>query len=400
MSAPSTIQFPVMNTINYNLKNQELKSRFSLLKPISALSENVVYYNFSFKSDCVFEGNSYLGELSPEEAQIVNESGKTVNRHFQYTILTPTESSPKDVILLLHGLNERSWEKYILWANTLVEKTGKAVILFPLAFHINRAPANWSNPRMMQAISIKRQKDDPDIKESSFANVALSLRLQFHPEMFPVSGAQSYLDIVKLCRQIKSGKHPLLPKAESISIFAYSIGTILAKILLLANPYRLFGKEKVFLFCGGAYLDQVTPVSRAIMDSEACKSLHRYLGSAPKVAHLMLSPKRKAKLLPQAWKIFQSLVSKDFNKSDKTEIFKKVKQRIFAVGLSCDDVFSPSAIHNLMGNRSVAIEVPYTGSHEKPFPFDSKDQHDQVVAVFEQIFDMASAFFAQDQKKK
>ncbi|HSV88324.1 MAG TPA: DUF6051 family protein [Bacteroidales bacterium] len=385
---------------SYNDKNHELKNRFSLLKPFAVLSDTVVCYSMPFKSDCAFEPRPVERDLPDDELQIVNESGRILNREFQYAILTPIDEHPKDIILLLHGLNERSWEKYLLWAHTLVEKTRRAVILFPIAFHINRAPANWSNPRMMQALSQKRQESNNEIRESSFANVALSLRMQYNPEMFPVSGAQSYLDIIKLCRQIKTGNHPLLQKTASISIFAYSIGTILAKILILANPFRMFSKERVFLFCGGAYLEQVNPVSRAIMDSDACKTLKSYLASNPKLAQLMASSRRKAKLLPQAWKIFQYLISSELNKSEKNEILKKVGNRIMAVGLSCDQVFPPASIHNFFGNRSVSIQVPYSGSHEKPFPFDSKESYAEVVLIFEKVFSMASEFLTNKNKRK
>ena len=383
-----------------NQKNQMIKSRFSLLKPFVALSESVGCYSLQFKSDCMFVPPQIATNLDFEETQIVNESGHQANKHFNYALMTPIDEHPKDVILLLHGLNERSWEKYLLWAHTLVEKTKKAVILFPIAFHINRAPANWSNPRMMQIIAKRRQESKQEIEESSFANVALSLRMQYNPEMFPISGAQSYLDIVKLCRQIKTGKHPILPKNAGISIFAYSIGTVLAKILVLANPFRMFSKEKVFLFCGGAYLEEVNPVSRAIMDSEACKSLKKYLASNPKVAHLMLSPKRKAKLLPQAWKVFQYMVSPELYTKEKAEALKKIENKILAVGLSCDQVFPPNAIQHFFGNRSLAFEVPFQASHEKPFPFDNKEQYNEVVNMFEEVFTLAGNFLSGIKKPK
>lgn len=387
-------------TLCFNQKNLLIKNRFSLLKPFVALSESVGCYSLQFKSDCVFAPHKISEVLPPEESQIINESGHMANKHFQYAMLSPMDEHPKDVILLLHGLNERSWEKYLLWAHTLVEKTRKAVILFPIAFHINRAPANWSNPRLMQIISKRRQESNKEITESSFANVALSLRMQYNPGMFPISGAQSYLDIIKLCRQIKTGKHPLLSKKAGISIFAYSIGTVLAKILVLANPFRMFTKENVFLFCGGAYLEEVNPVSRAIMDSDACKSLKKYLASQPKLTHLMEAPKRKAKLLPQAWKVFQYLVAPGLYDQEKKEALKRIESQILAVGMSCDQVFPPSAIQHFFGNRSIAIEVPYQGSHEKPFPFDNKEQYGEVVRAYEKIFTLAGDFLSQKKSRK
>jgi len=370
----------------------ELKKRFDIEKPVVRLSDTVVCYSFPFRSDCAFEAVSVNRDLPLEETRIINETGKNENRHFYYPIMTPVDEHPKDAILLLHGLNERSWEKYLLWAHTLVEKTRRAVIMFPIAFHINRAPVWWSNPRFMQALSKRRQESDNRIIQSSFANVALSLRMQYSPEMFPVSGAQSYLDVIKLCKQVKSGKHPLLRSAGSISIFAYSIGTVLAKILILANPLKLFTHEKAFLFCGGAALDQVNPVSRAIMDSEACLSLKKYLTSSPDLALLMANPRRKAQLLPQAWKTFQYLISCELHKKERKEALGQLGHRILAVGLTCDQVFPPQAIRAFFGDRCLTHSVSYEGSHEKPFPFDNPSCLSEVERVFNRVFETASRF--------
>ena len=59
----------------------------------------------------------------------------------------------------MHGLNERNWSKYLTWAEYLSSKTGKIVILFPIAFHINRSPVGWSNPRYLQSIFTKRKNE-------------------------------------------------------------------------------------------------------------------------------------------------------------------------------------------------------------------------------------------------
>ena len=38
------------------------------------------------------------------------------NRSFSYPVFTPGNTKSDKVILLLHGLNERSWVKYLVWA--------------------------------------------------------------------------------------------------------------------------------------------------------------------------------------------------------------------------------------------------------------------------------------------
>ena len=57
------------------------------------------------------------------------------NRRFNYPIFIPRKTnSGKRVLLLLHGLNERYWDKYLVWAEYLALNTRNPVILFPIAF--------------------------------------------------------------------------------------------------------------------------------------------------------------------------------------------------------------------------------------------------------------------------
>ena len=82
------------------------------------------------------------------------------NIKFRYHLFRPKgDNKVNHVILLFHGFNEKYWTKYLTWAKTLVEETGKAVLLFPIAFHMNRAPLSWSDSRQMFAISQQRKKD-------------------------------------------------------------------------------------------------------------------------------------------------------------------------------------------------------------------------------------------------
>lgn len=68
------------------------------------------------------------------------------NKEFTYALFKKAEPArSEEVIFLFHGLNEHSWYKYLPWAKTLVERTGKAVILFPIAFHMNRIMPEWEN---------------------------------------------------------------------------------------------------------------------------------------------------------------------------------------------------------------------------------------------------------------
>ena len=72
------------------------------------------------------------------------------NFSFEYPVFTPSGKFRQDkAILLLHGLNERNWDKYLPWAEFLCLHTGKPVILFPIAFHINRALVTWSKSDLL-----------------------------------------------------------------------------------------------------------------------------------------------------------------------------------------------------------------------------------------------------------
>ncbi|MFA6879472.1 MAG: DUF6051 family protein, partial [Bacteroidales bacterium] len=81
-----------------------------------------------------------------------NETKIIENREFDFVIFKPQTSvgetdtntgGSKECIILLHGLNERSWEKYLTWAEDLAINCNRPVILFPMAFHMNRTPASW-----------------------------------------------------------------------------------------------------------------------------------------------------------------------------------------------------------------------------------------------------------------
>ena len=68
-----------------------------------------------------------------------NDNQIKENQNFTYYVVVPSnegDTKPDkkfgSAILLFHGLNERSWDKYRPWANYLSDKTGKPVILFPI----------------------------------------------------------------------------------------------------------------------------------------------------------------------------------------------------------------------------------------------------------------------------
>ena len=211
--------------------------------------------------------------------EFINEKDKLIpeNQSFSYPVFTPGKAGSNKVILLFHGLNERSWTKYLTWAAHLAAGTGSYVILFPISFHINRSPASWKDPHIMVPLLKDRNSSLGEVGLSSFANLALSNRLTEDPMRFFKSGYQTVEDIIRLATDIRSGNHPIVPKTDKIDIFAYSIGAFLAEIIMMGNPGNLFSDSRLFIFSGGSVFSNMRGASRLIMDSRAFDSVYSLL---------------------------------------------------------------------------------------------------------------------------
>jgi len=324
------------------------------------------------------------------------------NSDFTYPVFMPGNKNQSDgAIILLHGLNERSWSKYLYWAQNLSENTGKAVILFPIAYHINRSPHFWADPRIMYDLATDRAASGNENEYVTPFNAALSARLEMHPEWFCTSGLQSCYDIIALTEMIRSGKHRLFTTNASVDFFAYSVGAFLLEVLLIANPDNLFGRSKSFLFLGGSSFEQMKGISRYIMDSKAFDKLEE--------AFLLKDPKAvKQKIhIPQLanfnalWNSFMSMLRMDCLQGFRDRSFKRLSNQISAVGLARDLVIPGSSIFRTLmgaGNRNripVAIlDFPYPYTHENPFPVNQQDIRQEVNCAFGQIFSQAASFLS------
>ncbi len=92
---------------------------------------------------------------------------------------------------------KKKWDKYLPWAYELAQKTRKAVILFPIAFHMNRAELIWSDRHLMTQVVNFRKKRYPENTSYSYVNAAISSRLGAHPQRVFWSGLQTYSDIIE-----------------------------------------------------------------------------------------------------------------------------------------------------------------------------------------------------------
>ncbi len=336
--------------------------------------------------------NDYLFHSLNERDENIGE-----NNSFTY-ILMKKKSAEKSnsFIFLFHGLNERSWEKYLPWAFDLVKNTGKPVLLFPLAFHMNRDPRFWSDPRLMKEVSSERMRLFPDLQLSSFANAALSIRLQFSPSRFLLSGVQTFNDIVRFMKSVRQGDHPHFHKHATADIFGYSIGAFFSEILMMSNPGGLFDGSKMFLFCGGPTLDLMNPVSKAIIDSETALALKNFYidtNGADFLKDEMISAVLDK--FEEGGKVFKSMLSYRKLKSYRAEKFKKFQHRSMIVALQKDAVMRPDAVKESLPScfhrRIKTDDFPYAYSHENPFPVNNSIK-EPVNVSFRKIFDTAEVF--------
>ncbi len=375
--------------MEYTKTFNELKSVFTVEnKKISIPGSDIEIHNIDFRSDAP------LIEFSNINDRLIAE-----NRTFSYPVFKPRNTKSDKVILLLHGLNERSWVKYLVWAYYLAQNTDSWVILFPISFHINRSPSAWKDPRAMIPFMKDRNSSIGEINKSSFANIALSNRLTEDPMRFFKSGYQTTSDIVKLLSAVRDGEHEIIPRTNRFNIFAYSIGAFLAEIILMGNPGNLFSESKLFIFCGGSVFSNMQGSSKLIMDSVAFDRVYNYYlndfektltGKSPLVEFLRSN---------QIGMAFRSMIDLGRLKIFRENILKNLKDQIHSLSLLKDSVIPCKGIISTLGNnnRKNIVDVwdfPYAYTHENPFPILESPLSKKVDYWFERVFAEATMFLA------
>ncbi|WP_294079427.1 DUF6051 family protein [Proteiniphilum sp. UBA5384] len=321
------------------------------------------------------------------------DSNITENFSFEYPVFFPSgKSRHAEAILLLHGLNERNWSKYLTWAEFLCYNTGKPVILFPIAFHINRAPMTWSNPRSLINLLNFRKEKYTDERTISYANVALSDRISQNPERFYLSGRQTWADLTVLFEELKAGYHPFFKEDTKIDIFAYSIGAFLSQIALMANQKGLYGDSRLFMFCGGSIFRSMSGISRSIMDKPAFETMQQYYiyhfgnEDTPVWEH------------DNAFNAFLQMITPERFRAERENIFSRLKGKIRGIALTKDTVIPYHGVLEALGEKNAQSTIqlldfsfPYT--HENPFPHNSTDIT-SLNNAFTTVFSRAAEFLA------
>ena len=327
------------------------------------------------------------------------DNGVNENTRFDYTIYMPPEVAGWErydrAVLLLHGLNERSWHKYESWAAALAALTGRPVILFPLAFHMNRTPSSWFNPRQLLQWLVELRKCRELASNATFANVVLSTRIVECPMRFYISGKESAYNVWQLTEQMASGRHPLFDEGTRVDVFAYSIGAFLAEVLFMADPDGLFDRSRLFLFMGGAAIGEMHGASKYIMDDNAFASMrHYYTGSFGRDAF-------SDRLCDDAFdRAFRLLLTADGCRAERERAIEVFADRLRIVTLKKDRVIPTAGVQATLGTWADAVltelDFPFNYSHQDPFPMQCPLATGAVHAALDRVMRMAAGHFAED----
>lgn len=370
----------------YTEKFNELKSLFSSeKKEISIPGSGTAIFNTEFMSDEMDKDFFSHGDACISE-----------NSSFSYPVFAPPDRSSRKVILLLHGLNERSWLKYLVWAYWLAENTGSYVILFPISFHINRSPESWKDPRIMLGDVNDRNAAIRQVNCLSFVNVALSNRLTEDPLRFFKSGYQTVFDLVKLVNSIREGGHNIIPQTDRIDFFAYSIGAFMAEIMLMGNPEELFTDSKLFMFCGGSVFSNMNGASKLIMDSHAFNKVYDYYLNDFEDTITGKSPLFDFLNNNKLGISFRAMIDLSRLRAFRENIFRKLRDQIHSISLIKDTVIPPIGILGTLRKKEIVeiLDFPYAYSHENPFPILNNAMSRNVDDCFERVFTGAAEFLA------
>jgi hypothetical protein len=318
------------------------------------------------------------------------------NSDFRYYLLIPGTSSGRGAIILLHGLNERSWNKYMQWGVRLATDTGRPVVLFPSAYHMNRSPRSWIDRHLMMPLVAARTALVPDTQLSSFVNVALSTRMSSSPQRFLLSGYQTVNDLKALISTIREGTHPDLPGGGPVDIFAYSIGALATQVMMLSKPSILPDDSRVMLFCGGSAFSLMNGTSKLIMDSRAFERLLSFYLEWPEDNRNSDSG-RLAEIMndtPEG-EAFYAMTSLDRLKAVTGTPFSNTAGKLMAVSFAGDSVIPADAVSATLQGANFEVWSPaYPCTHENPFPVLPGSLSAEVDSTFDRLFSKAASFLS------
>ncbi|MEO6390546.1 MAG: DUF6051 family protein [Pyrinomonadaceae bacterium] len=371
-----------MQHIDYHRISKAFRHRFDWTdaEPISFDNEGADLYDLAFESQnaqhllgwdhyhCTEHGVEFAGEpvAGEIEDRLIEE-----NLRFRYPLVREKRVAGElhrhdRVTILLHGLNERSYSKYLPWAYQLWTGTGSPVLLFPLTFHVNRVLPGWAKDQR----EIYNRRSRQEGNEGSYRfNAVISERLSARPERFFWGAVQAYLDLVDLARMIRSGKHPHFTPDARIDLFGFSAGGYLAMILMMENPEELFSDSRGIIFASGVPTRDINLLSPFILDLAAEVAMMRlYVKNIDTMANARMRHWFEAHGEGRWMKALSGL------RADHARLeprLTEIAPRLLGITNTNDDVMPMGAMLNsLQGlNRDTGVEVAAfdLGVHESPF---------------------------------
>lgn len=358
--------------------------------PLAFPEEGADVFNLSFRSSaashllgqpayrCEAHGRDFPGEPASDSTA---DCEIKENLEFRYPLLRGhaplgDHTRARHLIILLHGLNERSYSKYVPWAYQLWRATGAAVALFPLSFHVNRVEPNWG--RQLKQHEARRQAVARNENVHGF-NAVLSERLDTHPERFFWGGLQSFGDVVQLVKQIRADQNRHVDPSAQIDLLGYSAGGYLSLGLMLADHEGLFKESRAVLFGAGAVLKSTHLSTRFIMDMACEISLMKlYVRftqrlATPRLAHWLEAHEEGR------W--FRALFGEEGERVALENRLREIAPRLIAIANSNDEVIPAHAVFNTMQglhrDTGVRVETIGLGVHEHPFVCPDYHQRDR-----------------------
>ena len=299
------------------------------------------------------------------------------NRRFTYLMVEPAVSDGDgfdDVLLLTHGLNEGSYAKLFPWAYNLATYLRMPVLIFPMAFHINRRSSLWGfNPQVNLA---NDRSQIPENRKTSPFNARISMRISEAPDRFTREGLQSYYDVIRLCDSIQAGEHPGCRPGAKLHFLGYSAGGYLSMTLMLANPGGRFAESRCVVFASCAALEDMHPASIFIVDIEGETRLMEFLRSRGYERSVFDASVETLVDEPTFW-----LTETFFHGSALTARMAALRTRLLAIAGIDDRVITAEGMTRNMSALDI-LRLPL-GIHEFPFtiPDPLTDTYDRRQAA-------------------
>jgi hypothetical protein len=216
------------------------------------------------------------------------------------------------------------------------------------------------------------------------------------PLRFYSSGLESAYNLYQLMGDMKHGRHPLFAEGVKVDFFAYSIGALLAQVVLMADPCGYAADSALFTFCGGSVFERMNGNSRDIIDQEAYERIRDYyLGNFSQPSQMFAAQDQQTGL--QFTQAFCKMVPSIDVDCKRQPFFTEAQDRIRMVSLRQDTVIPTVGVqeavgYDLAGIMTEELDFPYAYTHQTPFPENGKVSDGELELAFRSVFDRAAAF--------